>query len=117
MQLQRIQSAVACGGEVDGVRLLSPRTINRIFEAQSDGIDLVLGMRLKIGVGYGLPWPQVLPFVPEGRVCFGTGAGGSLVIADVDRRITFAYVMNQMAPGGGTIAAALAERVKDIVNR
>jgi hypothetical protein len=26
-------------------------------------------------------------------------------------------VMNKMAPGGGTIAAALAERVKDIVNR
>ena len=31
--------------------------------------------------------------------------------------MTFAYVMNKMAPGGGTIAAALAERVKDIVNR
>ena len=27
------------------------------------------------------------------------------------------YVMNKMAPGGGTIAAALAERVADIVNR
>ena len=67
----RLQSAVACGGEVDGVRLLSPKTINRIFEVQSDGIDLVLGIPLKIGVGYGLPWPEVLPFVPEGRVCFG----------------------------------------------
>ena len=32
----RIQSAVACGGEVDGVRLLSPKTIDRIFEVQSD---------------------------------------------------------------------------------
>ncbi len=52
--------------------------------------------RLKIGVGYGLPWPEVLPFVPEGRVCFGTGAGGSLVIADADRRMTVAYVMNKM---------------------
>jgi len=39
------------------------------------------------------------------------------VIIDVDRRITFAYVMNKMAPGFGTIAAALAERVKDIVTR
>jgi len=26
-------------------------------------------------------------------------------------------VMNKMAPGGGTIAHALAERVKDVVNR
>jgi CubicO group peptidase (beta-lactamase class C family) len=103
----RLQSAVACGGEVDGVRLLSPRTIDRIFEVQSNGIDLVIGMPSKIGVGYVL--------LPEGRVCFGGGTGGSIVIADVDRRITFAYVMNKMA--SGTIAAALGERVKDIVTR
>jgi CubicO group peptidase (beta-lactamase class C family) len=115
----RLQSAVACGGAVDGVRLLSPTTIDRIFEVQSDGIDLVLGYRLKIGVGYGLPWPEVLPFVPEGRVCFGAGAGGSLVIADADRRMTFAYVMNKMVPIPivAPIAAALVERVYDIVSR
>ena len=113
---------MACGGEVDGVRLLSPETIDRIFEVQSDGIDLVLGYRLKIGVGYGLPWPEVLPFVPAGRVCFGTGAGGSMVIADADRRLTVAHVVNRMAlPGPGSIvspiAAALVERVYDIVKR
>jgi CubicO group peptidase (beta-lactamase class C family) len=107
--LARIQSAVACGGEVDGVRLLSPQTIDRIFEVQSNGIDLVIGIPFKVGVGYGL--------LPEGRVCCWGGYGGSLVIIDVDRRMTSAYVMNKMAPGGGTIAAALAERVKDTVNR
>lgn len=103
----RLHSAVACGGEVDRVRLLSPRTIGRIFEVQSDGIDLVIGAPFKFGVGYGLQ--------PEGRVCAWGGVGGSAVIIDVDRRITFAYVMNKM--GDGTIAPALAERVKDIVNR
>ena len=105
----RIQSAVACGGAVDGVRLLSPQTIDRIFEVQSNGIDLVIGIPFKVGVGYGL--------LPEGRVCCWGGTGGSLVIADVDHRITFAYVMNKMAPGGGTIAAALGQRVADIVKR
>ena len=114
----RLQSAVACGGEVDGVRLLSRKTIDRIFEVQSDGIDLVLGYRLKIGVGYGLPWPEVLPFVPEGRVCFGSGAGGSMVIADADRRLTVAYAMNKMDFSSmivEPIAAALVERLYDIV--
>jgi CubicO group peptidase (beta-lactamase class C family) len=117
--IARIQSAVACGGQVEGVRLLSPRTIDRVFEVQSDGIDLVLGMRLKIGVGYGLPWPEVLPFVPEGRVCFGTGAGGSIVLADADRRLTVAYVMNKMVPDGIVcpIPAALVERVYELLNR
>ncbi len=105
--LAHIQSAVACGGEVDGVRLLSPKTIDRIFEVQFNGIDLVIGIPIKWGVGYGL--------APEGRVCSWGGAGGSSVIIDADRRITFAYVMNKMAAGGGVIAAALAERVKDIV--
>ena len=107
--LARIQSAVACGGEVAGVRLLSPKTIDRIFEVQFDGIDLVIGIPIRWGVDWGL--------ATEGRVCSWGGAGGSSVIIDADRRITFAYVMNKMAPGGGTIAAALAERVKDIVNR
>jgi CubicO group peptidase (beta-lactamase class C family) len=115
----RIQSAVACDGVVDGVRMLSPKTIDRIFEVQSDGIDLELGVRVKIGVGYGLPWPEVLPFVPQGRVCFGAGAGGSIVIADADRRLTIAYVMNRMVPClvVSPIGAALIERVYDIVGR
>ena len=104
----RLQSAVACGGEVDGVRLLSPPTIDRIFEVQSDGIDLVMGIPFKFGVGYSLS--------PEGRVCAWGGTGGSTVIIDADRRITFAYVMNKMAPAA-VIAPALAERVKDIVTR
>jgi CubicO group peptidase (beta-lactamase class C family) len=105
--LARLQSAVACGGEVDGVRLLSPQTIDRIFEVQSHGIDLVIGIPSKWGLGYGL--------FPEGRGCAFGGYGGSLVVIDADRRMTFAYVMNKMAPGGGTIAAALAERVSEIV--
>ena len=107
--LARLQSAVACGGEVDGVRLLSPKTIDRIFEVQSHGIDLVIGIPSKWGLGYGL--------FPEGRGCAFGGYGGSLVVIDADRRMTFAYVMNKMAPGGGTIAAALAEPVSDMVKR
>jgi CubicO group peptidase (beta-lactamase class C family) len=105
----RLQSAVACGGVVDGVRLLSPKTIDRIFEVQNNGIDLVIGVPSRWGVGYSLD--------PEGRVCYWGGLGGSAVIIDVDRRITFTYVMNKMAPVGGPIAAALAERVAEIVKR
>ena len=115
----RIQSAVACGGEIDGVRLLSPETIDGIFDVQSDAVDLVLAVRLRIGVGYGLPWHEVLPFIPQGRICFGSGAGGSLVLVDADRRLTFAWVMNRMTPCFviGPSAATLLERVYEIINR
>jgi len=95
----RIQSVVANGGEVDGVRLLSPGTIDLIFEEQADGVDLVLGMPVRFGIGYGLPEPTSLPYLPDGRICFWGGWGGSMIIVDLDRRMTIAYMMNVMAPG------------------
>jgi CubicO group peptidase (beta-lactamase class C family) len=113
----RVQSIVACGGEVGGVRLLSPRTVNMIFQPQAHGVDLVLQLPLKMGLGYGLPEPAVAPFIPQRRICFWGGWGGSMVLVDVDRRITFAYMMNKMAPGivGGPNVAALATSFYEIV--
>src|SRR4051812_16490415 len=91
----RIQSVVSHGGEVDGVRLLSKETLDRIFEVQADGPDLVLLVPLRWGIGYALP-PPTAPAVPEGRVCWWTGYGGSIIVNDLDRRTTVAYAMNRM---------------------
>lgn len=99
----RVQSLVSHGGEVEGVRLLSPPTIDRIFEEQSRGIDLVLGVNLRWGIGWALPSPGTIPSVPEGRRCFWGGVGGSFVVNDLENDLTIAYVMNRMvfeyAPG------------------
>ena len=105
----RIQSIVANGGEVDGVRLLSKSSIDTIFRQQSDGVDLVLGLPLRFGIGYGLPCKETLPYIPDGRICFWGGWGGSIIIVDVDRRMTIAYMMNKMEGGiiGGLRSAAL----------
>ena len=51
---------------VDGVRLLSPETIDLIFDEQSHGVDLVLGVPLRFGIGYALPEPETVPYVPAG---------------------------------------------------
>jgi CubicO group peptidase (beta-lactamase class C family) len=95
----RIMSAVSRGGEVDGVRLLGPETIDLIFREQASGPDLVLGVPLRFGIGYGLPQPDTIPYIPGGRVCFWGGWGGSIIIMDLDRRMTIAYMMNKMGPG------------------
>ncbi|PXX69124.1 CubicO group peptidase (beta-lactamase class C family) [Nocardia tenerifensis] len=95
----RIQSLVSCGGALGGRRLLSEKTIDLIFEQQSDGPDLALLVPLRFGLGYGLPQPQTAPAVPGGRVCWWAGLGGAIVVNDLDHRITFAYTMNKMAPG------------------
>jgi CubicO group peptidase (beta-lactamase class C family) len=94
----RIQSVVTNGGEVDGVRLLHPETIDRIFEVQASGVDLVLFQPVTFGIGYGLPTPGQ-PGLPQGRIAYWAGWGGSIVLNDVDRGVTFAYVMNRMADG------------------
>jgi CubicO group peptidase (beta-lactamase class C family) len=94
--IARAQSVVSHGGEVDGVRLLSPETLDRVFEVQADGTDLVLGVPLRFGIGYALPQPVSAPAVPAGRVCWWTGWGGSIVVNDLDRRTTVAYAMNRM---------------------
>ncbi len=94
----RIQAIVANGGTVDGVELLSPTTIDKIFEEQSNGTDLVLGLPVRFGMGYALHSVAV-PHLPEGRYAYWGGWGGSSIIIDVDRKISFAYVMNRMDEG------------------
>ncbi len=62
-------SAIARGGEVDGVRLLSQETIDLILREQLHGIDLVLGLPLRWGIGYGLPQLDILPLIPDEKIC------------------------------------------------
>ncbi|WP_021597736.1 serine hydrolase domain-containing protein [Actinomadura welshii] len=95
----RILSAVSLGGTVDGVRLLSAGGLEAVFDEQSHGVDLVLGVPLRFGVGYALPETETVPYVPRGRVCYWGGWGGSLIIMDLESRTTIAYMMNRMAPG------------------
>ncbi len=91
----RVQSVLACGGTVDGVTLLSPATIDRIFEPQSKGLDQVLFNDVTFGIGYALEAAN-FPDMPSGRLCFWGGWGGSVIIVDLDRRMTIAYMMNRM---------------------
>lgn len=94
----RVQSIITNGGEVDGVRLLSPATIEKIFDEQASGMDLVLGIESRFGMGFGLPNPS-MP-VPDGlRLCYWGGWGGSIVINDLTHGMTLTYMMNRMDSG------------------
>ena len=95
----RILSALPRGGAVDGVRLLSPDTIGLVFREQAYGVDQVLGVPMRFGIGYGLPVPETIPYIPEGKICYWGGWGGSMIVMDLDRGMTIAYMMNKMAPG------------------
>jgi CubicO group peptidase (beta-lactamase class C family) len=96
--LNRIMCNIPLGGEVDGHRFLSQKTIDRIFDVQSTK-ELALPIPVTFGIGYGLAQPGNMLGIPDGRVCFWGGWGGSLVIMDLDHRSTFTFVMNKMGAG------------------
>jgi CubicO group peptidase (beta-lactamase class C family) len=85
-----IQSAMACGGTVRGVRLLSPAGCDRAWEEQFSGEDRLLGMPMRWGLGYGL----------FGSTYGWGGWGGSMVMIEPDARVVVAYVTNQMREPG-----------------
>jgi CubicO group peptidase (beta-lactamase class C family) len=93
-----IHAPMACGGEANGVRLLSPSGADPVFDEQVYGQDLILPLKVRHGVGFGLPSPE-MPLSPNPRACFWGGWGGSVAIIDLDARMTFAYVMNRMGEG------------------
>jgi CubicO group peptidase (beta-lactamase class C family) len=74
-------------------------TLAPALDVQADGTDLVLGVPLRWGTGFALPQPRTFPFVPDRRILFWFGAGGSFVLRDLDRGVTAAYVMNRLNPG------------------
>lgn len=93
--LCRIGSVVSLGGRVDGKQYLSHETVEKMIREQIRGQDLVLHVFLRFGLGVGLPIPQTVQWIPEGRVCFWGGLGGSIILMDLDRRMTIGYAMNK----------------------
>jgi CubicO group peptidase (beta-lactamase class C family) len=88
-----VQSVMACGGAVRGLRLLSRAGCDRATEEQFNGVDRLLGMPVRYGLGYGL----------FGRAYGWGGWGGSIVMVEPDDRMAVAYVTNQMRePGNDT---------------
>jgi CubicO group peptidase (beta-lactamase class C family) len=88
-----VQSVMACGGAVHGLRLLTQTGCDRGREEQFHGVDRILGMQVRYGLGYGL----------FGSAYGWGGWGGSLVMVEPDDRMAAAYATNQMRePAGDT---------------
>ncbi len=91
----RVHSALANGGTVDGVTLLSEAGVRKALEEQIDNLDQVLLGRMRHGIGFGLEFENWLT-APSSGCMFWGGWGGSLAMIDLDARTTISYVMNRM---------------------
>ncbi|MFT7648912.1 MAG: CubicO group peptidase (beta-lactamase class C family) [Candidatus Poriferisodalaceae bacterium] len=92
----RVHSALACGGTVDGVTLMSPEGVQVALQEQCIGTDLVLGIPVRFGMGYGLNHPEA-PTTPTDTAFYWGGWGGSTAVIDPGERMSVSYVMNNMA--------------------
>ena len=97
--LARIYGALACGGTVDGIRLLDKASIDRARTEQVSGPDAVLGqMPMRYGLGYMLR-SDFMQLSPSENAFGHPGAGGSIGMADPDAGVGFGFVMNKMSQG------------------
>lgn len=111
--IARVYAALACGGTLDGVHLLSPEAIDRAREEMAQGLDVVTQTPGRVALGYMLPNPT-WPFSPNPRAFCHPGAGGAIGFADPEARLSFAYTMNRLGSGGIELDAR-ARRLIDAV--
>lgn len=91
--LSRMYAAVV--GEVDGVRLVSPASVEAIAQRQSfQGSDNIIVK--SIGWSQGFVKEEDGMFSPTPRAFGHPGAGGALGWADPDRQLGIGYTMNRM---------------------
>ena len=106
--LARFYGALAGGGELDGVRLISSEAIEAARVLQSEGTDATIGVENRYALGFQLPSPALGDPRPE--TAFGhSGVGGSQAFADPGSGLGFAYVMNRIRGPGDVRASSLSE--------
>ncbi|MEO8541209.1 MAG: serine hydrolase domain-containing protein [bacterium] len=97
--LARMYAVLANGGELDGVRLVSPERIKLMSTIQVDSPDRVLFMPMKKSIGFfnGGKMMGVNTVTGPRESAFGhSGAGGSTAFCDPEVNLSVAVTINRM---------------------
>jgi len=94
--LARFCAALAEGGTLDGVEVLSPGVLAQMTAVAADRDDLLLGFNPQWGMGVAHNLIGV--YGPNPRTYGHSGWGGSYGCADPNARVAIGYVLNHMGP-------------------
>ncbi len=95
--LARMYGALANGGAIDGVRLVSPGRIKMMGRLVTDKLDVVMGIPRSKGLGFLLSGAGADASYGSRVTCFGhSGAGGSFAYADPEVGLSIAVTLNKM---------------------
>ena len=94
--LARAMAILACDGELDGREILPPGLALEAAASRISGPDLILPFTLSWGAGF-LRNEGIGIYGPSAHAFGHSGWGGSCAVADPERRLSFAYVMNRQS--------------------
>ncbi|WP_373008155.1 serine hydrolase domain-containing protein [Hyphomonas sp.] len=89
-----VHTILANGGAAGGKQFLSEAGCRKALEPQIEGTDLILGIPVRYGLGFGLSGPMS-PALNEHSMFWG-GYGGSIALIDMQAHTTMSYAMNLM---------------------
>lgn len=114
--LARMWGAIANGGEIDEVRILTPEAIGAMSALVSDAPCMMMG---PMNWAQGVIRNRAGLFGPRDGTFGNCGFGGSQGFADVDLKVAAAYVPNRMFPNllQDPRAMALANAVFESVGK
>jgi CubicO group peptidase (beta-lactamase class C family) len=94
--LARMYGALANGGEIDGVKLMSHSRIEKMTRLMNDDVDVVRGIANRKGIGFFLGGPGMDSYGPRESAFGHGGAGGSLGYADPEVGLSIGVTLNKM---------------------
>lgn len=92
--LARMYAALVRGGELDGVRILSPKAVDTMTAEQHFSQEIVVNRHYHQALGILRNSPPYAAYGPNPRAFGGHGFGGSMAFGDPDTKLSFAYGTN-----------------------
>jgi CubicO group peptidase (beta-lactamase class C family) len=103
--LARIYAALGNGGELDGVRLLSPESVARATATQwASEANAMTGLPMTMSMGFWKNMPSFSPMGDSANAFGHLGSGGARAFADPDRGLAVGFLTNFQTEGAGTRA-------------